>query len=55
MKCECNKKEEQTKEVEELERQFEQAKSTVAYLQGAITTYRKLLKCDCTEECECKK
>jgi|TARA_A100000172_G_C3030324_1_gene106412 hypothetical protein len=54
MNCECNKKEEQLKEVEELEKQFEQAKASVAYLQGAIVTYRKLLECNCTEECECK-
>jgi|TARA_R110002020_G_scaffold64457_6_gene171052 hypothetical protein len=55
MECQCSKKQDRLKEVEELEKQFEQAKSTVAYLQGAIITYRKLLKCECTEECECKK
>jgi|TARA_R110002020_G_scaffold122553_10_gene278196 hypothetical protein len=54
MKCECNKKEERLKELEELEKQFENAKATVAYLQGSIVTYNKLLECDCGDECACQ-
>jgi predicted RNase H-like nuclease (RuvC/YqgF family) len=54
MKCECNKREEQEKEIQELEKQFEQAKASVAYLQGALATYKRLIECDCGDECECK-
>lgn len=54
MECQCTKKKERLEEVEELEKQFEQAKASVAYLQGAIVTYRKLLECACGDDCKCQ-
>ena len=53
MDCQCSKKEERLKELQELEKQFENAKATVAYLQCSIATYNKLIQCDCGDECEC--
>mgnify|MGYP003123367392 CR=1 FL=1 len=50
--CKCEKRKEYEKELKKLEQQFEQAKAQVAYIQGSIATYTKVMECDCGDDCE---